>query len=108
MKLNISERLVLLEILPKEGSLLTLRIIRELQNELSFSEEELKEFNVRIEVHEGKIMARWDPGKENIEKDVPIGERATEIIVRRLKEFDEQKALTMRMMSVYEKFVEKP
>lgn len=42
MELTILERLKLLEALPPQGDLLTLKIIRKLRESLSFSEEELR------------------------------------------------------------------
>lgn len=44
MQLDIMERVKLLEALPPEGDLLTLKIVRKLREALSFSEEELKTF----------------------------------------------------------------
>lgn len=49
MKLNIWERLKLLEILPNEGNRLNLKIMRKLRESLSFSEEELKSIPVQYE-----------------------------------------------------------
>uniref|UniRef100_A0A6M3KFQ2 Uncharacterized protein n=1 Tax=viral metagenome TaxID=1070528 RepID=A0A6M3KFQ2_9ZZZZ len=49
MKLNIMERVKLLETLPAEGDLLTLKILRKLRESLSFSEAELKTFGVLYE-----------------------------------------------------------
>ena len=46
MELNIAERFALLGVLPQQGNVITLRIIRELQSRLSLSEKELKHFNV--------------------------------------------------------------
>ena len=49
MELNIMERLKLLEALPPQGDLLTLKILRKLREALSFSEEELKTFGATHE-----------------------------------------------------------
>ena len=47
MKLNIAERITLLGILPKEGDFTTLKILRELQENIGLSEEDHKENNIR-------------------------------------------------------------
>ena len=102
MKLSVSERLHLLNLipmLPKEGDYTTLRIIRDLQNDTSFSEAEFKETNLRLE--EG--LFKWD---KNVDKDVPIGEKATEMIVDTFKKLDEQKKLAMQFIDLYERFIE--
>ena len=49
MKLTIFERTRLLGILPPQGDILTLKILRKLRESLSFSEEELKTFSVSYE-----------------------------------------------------------
>lgn len=49
MELTILERIKLLEVLPKEGDLLTLKILRKLRESLSFSEDELKTFGAVYE-----------------------------------------------------------
>jgi len=49
MKLNILERTRLLEALPAQENILTLKILRKLRETLSFSEEELKVFESREE-----------------------------------------------------------
>lgn len=100
MRLFVLERLMLLDILPTQGSFTTLRIVRDLQSELSFSEEE----HERLELHEedGKVFWRMerDEGKE-----VSIGETAHEIIVQRLRELDEKGKLKAQQLPVYERFV---
>lgn len=49
MKLTIVERTRLLEVLPAQENILTLKILRKLRETLSFSEEELKTFEARNE-----------------------------------------------------------
>lgn len=49
MELSIMERIKLLEVLPQQGDLLTLKILRKLRESLSFSEEELKTFSAAYE-----------------------------------------------------------
>ena len=98
MKLSVLERIQLLGILPKEGDFSTLKIVRGLQNDLGFSEEELKETELVLkDNHYG-----W---KKEVEKDVQIGDKGTDIIKDSLKKLSEQKKLSIQMMDLYEKFV---
>jgi len=100
MKLNLLERVVLLNILPQESNFITLKIVNDLKNSLSFTEEEYKYYNVKQD--NSKIT--WDlTGNE--EKEISIGEKATDIIIEQLKKLDEQKKLTMDMYSIYSKFI---
>jgi hypothetical protein len=99
MNLDITDRVVLLNILPKEGSVVVLRLIRDLQRELGFSEEEIAE----IGFSDGDRGLRWE---KNIEKDVEIGPEAQKIIVAAFKRLDDAGKLIMDMLPVYEKFVD--
>ena len=102
MKLNVMERLTTLGILPKEGNFTTLKVLRDLQMKLSFTEEEFKEFEVK---QEGDQI-RWNPQTGNEEKEIEIGEKATDLIINSLKELDKENKLGAQHMSLYEKFVE--
>jgi len=100
MKLNILERFKLLQILPQEGNFMTLTIVRKLQETLSLTEAEYKEF----EVKEDGVTTTWnEKGRE--EREIEIGEKATDIIVEALKKLNDENKLTGHHMSLYEKFV---
>jgi len=107
LKLNIAERIALLNVLPSEGNVVTLRVVRELQSKLSFSEEELKEWKIKNRVQpDGRALITWDSDFTNETKDIEIGEVAKGIIVEQLKQLESQKRLRMEMLDLYEKFVE--
>ena len=111
------ERLQLLQILPAEGNFLTLKITRELRESLSLSEEDCKvtgiklggetfvqEDGTEIEVPVGQI--RWNdvlPPKE-----IEMGDKAKEVIVKTLKKLDKEEKLTQAHFSLCEKFMEEP
>ncbi len=101
MKLNLGERITTLSILPKESSFATLKIARDLQGVLAPSEEEIKEFEVSQEGQQIKWNAK---GVE--EKEIEIGEKATDLVVEALKELDTQKKLTARHLTLWAKFIE--
>jgi len=107
MKLNIAERVALLNILPPEGNLVTLKIIRELQTALSFSEDEVKRFKIKSNLAPGGLGAfvTWDSDYTKETKEVEIGDVAKGIIVEQLKALEGQKRLRMEMLDLYEKFV---
>jgi hypothetical protein len=99
MKLDVSERIRLLGILPEKGNLLTLKIVRTLHDDLSFSEKELKDW--KIVTTNDRIT--W--GHNAKEKEVEIGDQAKEIIVKTLKEMDEKEQLTIPDIRLWDKFV---
>ena len=100
MNLQITERIVLLGILPPEGDFTTLRIIRALRESLSFTDEEHKKYKFRTEGD--RILWDNDNGET---KDIPIGEKATDIIVDALKKLSNEKKLRNEHFTIYEKFV---
>jgi hypothetical protein len=102
MNLTLLERIVLLNILPTESNFATLKIVNDLRNTLSFTEEEYKEYEI---VQDGNKLT-WNL-KGNEEQEITIGEKATDIIVEALKKLDEGKKLTMQQYSVYNKFISK-
>lgn len=99
MKLDVAERIRLLGILPKEGNLLTIKIVRTLREELSFSEAEHKDLG--IEIKQNQITWKDDTA----EKDVEIGYQAEHLIIARLREMDKANELTLPDIDLWEKFV---
>lgn len=100
MELNVGQRIRLLNILPEQGNLLTIKIVRQLREELSFTEEEHKKFAVRVEGN--RLM--WDA--ENLEtKEVEFGPKATELVEKRLRELNEKDELTVGDLELWEMFI---
>jgi hypothetical protein len=101
MILNTLERLLLLAALPKEGDITSLKIIRKLREDLSFTEEE----HARLKFTPGPDDSiNWDVyGDEN--REIPIGEKATDIVVFALKKLNHDKKLTEQHFSLFEKFI---
>jgi len=100
MILNVFERLSILSILPKESDYTTIKIIRKLRENLSFTEEEYK----KLKFETGNETIKWD-NKEDVSKEIEIGEKATDIIVEALKKLDSEKKLTDQFFDIYEKFI---
>lgn len=101
MELGVKQRLIILRVLPARGDYLTLKIVRELREALSFSEEEHKALQFK---REGAGL-RWDP-QGDVPKDIEIGDKAREIIAQGFETLSKQGKLTMGMLPLYEKFVE--
>jgi len=101
VKLNLMERFLVLQILPKETNFATLKVLRLLQERLSPSEEEFKEFEIK---QDGDKIVWNSKGIE--ERNIEIGSKAQDIVCDALKILDKDKKLTLNHMSVYNKFVE--
>ncbi len=100
MELTVLERLLLLNLLPPEGDLTTLRVVHNLRQDLSFSEAEHE--LLKFVQTDGRIT--WDTTQDHL-KEVGIGLRATNIIVGRLTELSTQKKLTEQHLTLCDKFV---
>ena len=100
MKLGVMDRLVLLNTLPKEGDFTTLKIVRTMREDLSFTEEEHKALQFQQE--EGNV--RWNR-EANVEREINFGEKATDIIIDVLKKLNSDKKLADQHFNLYEKFI---
>lgn len=103
MEFTIGERMVLMNLLPKEGDITTLRIVHDLQQAISFSESDLEKLNVQQE--EGQI--RWSQaGADEIgTKEVEIGRAGRRLIAKALRSLDKQKKLPLGFLGIYDRFV---
>lgn len=102
MELTVIERLALLPILPSEGSFITLKLLRQFREELSFSEREHKTLNLRTE----NGLTYWNIKKqEEGIKEIKVGEVMKNIVKDTLQKLDKQEKLQEIHMSLYEKFV---
>lgn len=101
MELGVAERMVLLTILPGEGDLLSLRIVRDLKASLSFSEEEYAKYEIKTHKESGGTT--WKETDET--KSVEIGKRAKEIIQEAIDELDKRKQLKAEFLPFIERFL---
>jgi len=134
MLLSVLERVLLSQALPAQGSFTNLKLLREARETLSFTEEENKELNFRQEGEslqwtglkiinkatgkpvEGSVefvekMVTKNPElfeqRLSVEdKDFEFGEVVTDLIVKALKDLDDQEKLTNDHLPLYEKFIE--
>ena len=100
MELNVKQRLMLLNVVPVEGVRMTdLRIARELQLKLGFSEEEQQRFGF---VQDDQRLT-WNQ-EADVPADIKIGPRAHVLIVDALKKMDEDKKLTLDHVDLWDLF----
>ena len=100
IKMNLMERLMVLNTLPKESNYATLKVINDLTQAIGVTEKEFKDF----EINQTADNITWnEKGKEF--KDFEIGEKAKSIIAEQLIKLDKENKLTGNLFSLYEKFV---
>lgn len=104
MKLSILERLLLMQILPKDGmSSVQVKIVKDLFDALGFSEKEVKTYKIKEVENNGKTSVAWNDNK-GYTKDVPIGDIGTIVIKDALKKLSDSKALDLSFLSLLDKF----
>ena len=101
MKLTVFERIILMNILPREGDFRTLKILREFRESLSFSEKE----NKRLAFKREGPKVLWKQSAARL-KEVKVSDVIKDIIVETFKRLNEQKRLKEEHLDLYEKFVE--
>ena len=100
MELSVLERLIVIGVLPVQGDYATLKILNQLKMGLSFSEKEIADWGIAADIESNQT--RW---AENGMAEIPIGEKATEIIVAAFKKLNADQMLLADAMSAYEKFI---
>ena len=100
--LNVLERLKLCSILPPEGSLVTLRMIRTLIGKLGLSAEEITRYEV-VTLDPATGQVRWnEAGMEPV--SIELEDAEVEMIRKQLKDLDAKNKLTPELVSVCEVF----
>lgn len=107
MKLEVHERIALLNILPQKGDYAALKTLRRAREMISFTPEEVKFYEIENKIGaDGKVSVNWSTQKANeAVRDIPIDEYTTSVIRNKLAELDKKRELTEDYMSLYEKFV---
>ena len=100
MRLGIHDRLLLLQVLPKEGDLVTLRIVREVRDALSFSEQEHTRFHF---TYPEKGRVEWDKSTEVL-KEVDIGPTAHGLIAKGFDALSKEGKLRLEWLPLVEQF----
>lgn len=104
MLLTARERFRLLDVLPAQESIETLKILRNLKMDLALSEEETAKYTYKDEKTGANLFT--GPGLTE-EVEIPIGERAMDICTAALRAASQAKRLTEFHISVYDKFIKK-
>ena len=100
MELKISERIMLGAMLtPIAADVVTLRIVRQLQEELSFSDEEAEALELKTE--DGRVTWKLDAPQS---KEFEFKPATLRIIQEQLRKASASKSLTLQQLGLYEKF----
>lgn len=112
MQLGVFDRLILLNVLPTEGDILSIRTVHQLRQALAFTDAELQV----LDLHFGRNRPDDHPPEDaekifwnhaaDVAADVEIGPRAHTLIAEALKRLSDQRKLGEQHLSLYERFVE--
>lgn len=102
MKLDITERLNLLSILPEKGNALTLRVVREAREALSFDSSE--HATIGFETRDDGTVT-W-PMDNDPHKDVSLSLPILGMIKDTLTKLNDRDELDMPKLDLYERFVD--
>jgi hypothetical protein len=103
MELKVAERLMLMNLLaPIEGDITALRLVRSLQVNLGFNEEETATLEFNQETP-GRVAWKQEA---DVPTEIEIGPAAKAIIATQLKKASATKSLSLQQLDLYEKFVE--
>jgi hypothetical protein len=97
--LSVADRLTLLGVLPEEGNLGTIRLLRGLQEKVGFSADELSEIRF---VTEGRRTS-WQPFPD---RELEFHGMEVKMIVDRLEALNKSDKLTLQHLPLCEKFLE--
>lgn len=98
MILNIKERLMLIGILPQEGSLLEMTDIYDLARELKMSDEEKQQ----VQFIESGSYIKWDDTKDP-NKDIHINSDQLKIIRKSLDKLDKEGKIKLELIPLIQK-----
>jgi len=98
-ELNMPDRLQILNILPKEGNIVTLRIINNLRMNLSPTAAEIEEFKIE-QVPEGVKYTT----SALVPKPFEFLKIEVDTIQKALKDLDTKQKLPIEMIGIYDKF----
>ena len=100
VKLNVLERIIMMNLLPKEENYLTFKLLLNLKSDLSFSDAEYKKCGM-TPLADGRVS--WKNG--NIIKEIEIPDTVFAMIKAKLESLEKEKKINEENVSLYERFV---
>lgn len=101
MLLSVTDRLLLLGLLPQQGNITMLRVIREARQSLELSADEI----VAWEVSQVGDAVRWNQQKA-ADAEIPLSAAALGIARTAIRQFDTEGKLTTAHIPLWEKLVD--
>lgn len=100
LELDLMDRLVLLHVLPKEDSVLTMKVVIDLKNKLGITSAEHEEFELKQE--NGKFG--WNE-KASLPKVFDVSGAEKSVLSDAFKKLDKDKKITEEMVQTFDKIM---
>ena len=102
MELSVADRLILINVLPAQGSITTLQIVRDLVEQVSFTEDEHAVLNFVEDAEAGQV--KWTDAP--LDKTTFLfGKKASSVIRAAFSELSAKNKLTMEMLPLAERIL---
>ena len=104
MEFSVRERLILLNIVPNDGNILTLRIVKDLKDALSLSEGELAALKGLMEIGEdGGVNLSPKADTAVFPKEISIGPEAYKVVMDAFSGLDRKNKMQMAFLPLYDR-----
>jgi len=104
-ELTLSERLQVLEVLPREGNIIQLRLIHDLKMKLSPTAQEIKDFKMTMP-EPGKVQFSAEANR--LPSTMKFRPAELELIKKQLTDLSNQNKLSVDMIGIYDIFFKNP
>ena len=107
MRLTIAERMSLLDLLPLQGNVVTLRLVQDLRMKVALTGEEIDKWQVKqIPSESGGVLVRWAPEFDKTRTEIPMSDHEKGIVTREIMQRESKSQLTMNALPLYDYFVD--
>lgn len=100
-ELNLSERLQVIEILPREGNIISLRLVHDLKMKLSPTQKEIKDWKISV-IGNGQIQ--FSQKANALRKKLVFLPAEIDLIKKQFTDLSNQNKLSVDMIGVYDIF----
>ena len=101
MELNIGERFRLVELLPKEGDRLTVKVVKDMLDKLNPNSEEILEYGIKmVDAGNGRQQIVWD--KQDT-ANIAFNTVELDVLKRKVDELEKEKKISVELLPLLEK-----
>jgi len=103
IELSVAERFAVLGVLPEQGNIITIKLLREFKEEIAFKEEEVKELGLKIDEN-GQASWSIEAEKKAGKKKFAVADALADTIKKNLQMLDSRSQLKESHIPIWELF----